>query len=678
MSDQATLKGWTIIPKPQTVQHKAGVSLLPMCGRVNEPRAFGDERQVLATQLADDIRAVTGLEWDIATGDRWPGFITLTTLDDLHARPSGAYTLDITKDGVTVRGADFEGVRNGVQTLRQLIRQCGAALPCLHIEDQPAFETRGYYLDVTRGRVPTLDWLKTWADKLCLYKYNQLQLYVEHTFRFDGMSETWRGSSPLTPRDILAFDDYCAERGIELVPSVSTFGHLYMALRTQSLRDLGEFPESADEPFGFIDRMRHHTLNISDDRAFALSTKLIDDYLQLFRSDKFNICADETFDLGKGRSKPLAGRIGVAAMYADYVTRLCRHLEIQGKQPMMWGDIALEHPEILERLPETVTLLNWQYDPQVDDGKIRTVAESGATQIVCPAVWCWNALLPRIDDAWSNITRMARYGTQYGAQGMLVTDWGDLGHVNDPRMAIPGMIIGAQESWNPGRIPDETDMLRRISRLEYRDTSGELLDILTHASHAASFEWNHLITWLELDDGRGGVNTGVLQTIPGLLPEDERPDDVVRALQDGSRAPSLAESRRMLIRYLKHHVTLGETADHLLQTSARRISAIAATSGPWTNGDAAAFRVAIEGQRLLNRVGLRLASETGVIGTVQPGEAIQHDDAANLAEALEIWMEAYAAQWGMTSRDSELHRLRETVFRVTDHLRSANRVQSVL
>lgn len=410
MSDQATLKGWTIIPMPQTMQHKAGIALLPMCGRINEARAVGDDRHILAVQLIDDIHAATGLEWDIATGDRWPGFITLTTFDEPHAHPSGAYTLDVTPDGVTVAGVDFEGVRNGVQTLRQLIRQCGAALPCLHIEDRPAFETRGYYLDVTRGRVPTLDWLKHWADKLCLYKYNQLQLYIEHTFAFDSMSETWRGSSPLTPRDILEFDDYCAERGIELVPSVSTFGHLYMALRTQSLRDLGEFPETADEPFGFIDRMRHHTLNIGDDRAFALSCRLIDDYLQLFRSDKFNICADETFDLGKGRSKPLADHIGVAAMYADYVTRLCRHLEARGRRPMMWGDIALEHPEILDRLPETVTLLNWQYDPQVTDEKIRTVAESGAKQIVCPAVWCWNALLPRIDDAWSNITRMARYG----------------------------------------------------------------------------------------------------------------------------------------------------------------------------------------------------------------------------------------------------------------------------
>lgn len=65
-------------------------------------------------------------------------------------------------------------------------------------------------------------------------------------------------------------------------------------------------------------------------------------------------------------------------------------------------------------------------------------------------------------------------------------------------------------------------------------------------------------------------------------------------------------------------------------------------------------------------------------GTLQSGEAIQHGDAANLAEALEIWMETYAAQWSMASRDSELQRLQEVVFRVADHLRSASRVQSVL
>ncbi|MBT1181593.1 family 20 glycosylhydrolase [Bifidobacterium sp. CP2] len=672
MNDQTTTTTWTIIPEPRTMRLMDGTLLLPMLGRINESRDIGDDRTILAAQLVDDIRETTGLDWDVATGDRWPGAISLTIGGDAAdgTRRPGAYTLDVTPDGVTVAGADFEGVRNGVQTLRQLIRQCGAALPCLRIEDEPAFETRGYYLDVTRGRVPTLDWLKTWADKLCLYRYNQLQLYVEHTFAFDGMSETWRGSSPLTPKDILEFDGYCAERGIELVPSVSTFGHLYMALRTQGLRDLGEFPEDADEPFGFIDRMRHHTLNISDDRAFDLSCRLIDDYLQLFRSDKFNICADETFDLGKGRSKPLAERIGVAAMYADYVTRLCRHLETQGKQPMMWGDIALEHPEILERLPETVTLLNWQYDPQVDDGKIRAVAESGATQIVCPAVWCWNALLPRLDDAWNNIVRMARYGEQYHAQGMLVTDWGDFGHVNDPRMAIPGMIVGAQEAWAPGRVADKGEMLRRISHVEYHDAGGALPDILDGAGHAAAFAWGHLIAWLELDDGHGGVAADVLQAIPGLLSQDERPDVETLALRDDGPTPSPAAARRMLMRCLTRRLASTDAADRTLRDLARRIAATAASAGPRLAGDAAAFRIAIEGQRLLNRIGLHLAAEAGTLDGPWADAAARRDDATRLAGELEVWMEAYAAQWRTVSRESELRRLQDVVYAIAGHLRS--------
>lgn len=30
---------------------------------------------------------------------------------------------------------------------------------------------------------------------------------------------------------------------------------------------------------------------------------MLHEYMQLFRSDKFNFCADETFDLGKGRNQ---------------------------------------------------------------------------------------------------------------------------------------------------------------------------------------------------------------------------------------------------------------------------------------------------------------------------------------------------------------------------------------
>ena len=662
---------WVIIPEPNSMTVGEGVVSLPYAGRVNESIAIGDGDYLLAHQLVADIRSTTGLDWDVATGDMWPGFISLHIADSdasEEAGTPGAYTLTIDIDGIAITGCDFEGVRNGVQTLRQLIRQNGAVLPVLQIEDAPAYRIRGYYLDATRGRVPTLAWLKQWADKLCLYKYNQLQLYIEHTFAFDDMSETWRGSSPLTPADILEFDQYCANLGIELVPSVSTFGHQYVAMRTQELRELGEFPEDADRPFSFIERMRHHTLNVADDRAFAFSTQLVDSYLQLFRTKRFNICADETFDLGKGQSKQEAQRVGVATLYATYVGKLCEHLSQQGHEPMFWGDIAIEMPEILETLPNNVTLLNWQYDPEATDEKIQLVAKAGAKQIVCPAVWGWNALLPRIDDAWNNIARIARYGIDCGAEGMLVTDWGDFGHVNDPRMAVPGMIFGAQYAWNPAGdttesiVKDtdensaENDLLARISRVEYGDCSARFVALLRNASAQAVFTWRELVEYLELDDGAGNCNTDVAQTIPCLT---ER-------LANQGTALTLREARDRMMRNMATTIERIPQANRKLQQCMVEIAPIMAHTGK--SSIAAAVRIAMEGQLLLNRVGFALADAHGVRDAHDVDDR-QPSDYRTLARELECWCEAYAKEWAVTSQPSELHRIQETVWKAADELR---------
>lgn len=662
---------WAIIPEPNSMTVGEGVVSLPYAGRVNESIAIGDGDYLLAHQLVADIRSTTGLDWDVATGDMWPGFISLHIADSdasEEAGTPGAYTLTIDIEGIAITGCDFEGVRNGVQTLRQLIRQNGAVLPVLQIEDAPAYRIRGYYLDATRGRVPTLAWLKQWADKLCLYKYNQLQLYIEHTFAFDDMSETWRGSSPLTPADILEFDQYCANLGIELVPSVSTFGHQYVAMRTQELRELGEFPEDADRPFSFIERMRHHTLNVADDRAFAFSTQLVDSYLQLFRTKRFNICADETFDLGKGQSKQEAQRVGVATLYATYVGKLCEHLSQQGHEPMSWGDIAIEMPEILETLPNNVTLLNWQYDLEATDEKIQLVAKAGAKQIVCPAVWGWNALLPRVDDAWNNIARIARYGIDCGAEGMLVTDWGDFGHVNDPRMAVPGMILGAQYAWNPAGdtaesiVKDtdensaENDLLARISRVEYGDCSARFVALLRSASAQAVFTWRELVEYLELDDGAGNCNTDVAQTIPCLT---ER-------LANQETALTLRDARDRMMRNMATTIERIPQADRKLQQCMVEIAPIMAHTGK--PGIAAAVRIAMEGQLLLNRVGFALADAHGVRDAHDVDDR-QPSDYRTLARELECWCEAYAKEWTVTSQPSELHRIQETVWKAADELR---------
>ncbi|KAB7788756.1 beta-N-acetylhexosaminidase [Bifidobacterium cebidarum] len=666
-------KEFELIPEPRTIDISLNAAvILPYMGRIVENAGDADIANVWAGQVADDIESATGLRWDVAKGERWQSFITLAIASDDALGPD-EYRLTIAHDGITVIGGDAAGLRDGIQTLRQIIRQCAPALPALTIEDKPAYQTRGYYLDVTRGRVPTLDWLKRWADKLCLYKYNQLQLYVEHTFAFDDMSETWRGASPLKPADIIAFDAYCAARGIELVPSVSTFGHLYMALRTHELRHLGEFPEQADRPYSLIERMEHHTLNITESDAFALSCTLIDGYLQLFRSRKFNICGDETFDLGKGRSKPEADRRGVAAMYADYVSRLCVHLSEQGREPMFWGDIAVEMPEILERLPQDVTLLNWLYAPDITDEKVRLVAQSGAAQYVCPAVWCWNALLPRLDWAWRNISHLAQYGQHYGAMGFLVTDWGDFGHVNDPRMAIPGMIYGSQCAWDPQWAANAThaELDRRISMVEYGDATGRFVAALRDASHQVTFSWFNIVRYLELEYGDGSLNEDVC--------------DSIRANDDGGAQGSqyaelihgsttVREARAHLLAWLKPDILRWREANAALHAAEARLGAMGARSAAY---DAGATRgetlqpvlIAVEGQRLFNELGVCLALREGVVAETEVAGALPDKFPQQVARGIEQWFETYAAVWRTVSAEAELRRIAEVIWRCADLLR---------
>lgn len=101
----------------------------------------------------------------------------------------------------------------------------------------------------------------------------------------------------------------------------------------------------------------------------------------------------------------------------------------------------------------------------------QTIASQGRRQFVCPAVRAWSRFFPDYDGAWLNTYRMAVAGLKYGAEGMVVTDWGDYGHVNDPRLSVPGLCYGAQNAWNPVAI-DACEMNHRISNLAYGDESG--------------------------------------------------------------------------------------------------------------------------------------------------------------------------------------------------------------
>ena len=105
------------------------------------------------------------------------------------------------------------------------------------------FERRGYMLDVSRDKVPTLATLKQIVDLLKVCNYNQFQLYTEHTFRYSKHEAAWKNASPLTPAEIRELDLYCRMNDIELVPNQNSFGHLERWLKLPEYNHLAAMPK---------------------------------------------------------------------------------------------------------------------------------------------------------------------------------------------------------------------------------------------------------------------------------------------------------------------------------------------------------------------------------------------------------------------------------------------------
>ena len=304
-----------------------------------------------------------------------------------------SYTLEISEGRIDISARYSTGMLYGIQTLRQLVSQLAMVLPCLKVEDKPELANRGFYHDATRGRIQTVESYKKLVDKLSYYKINQLQLYVEHSYLFRDFSEVWRDDTPLTAEDIMEIDGYCKNYGIELIPSLASFGHLDKVLKTKSFAHLCELEGSDKERFRFYDRMAHHTINMSDPASWDFIEKMLLEFIPLFTSRQFNLCGDETFDLGKGRSKAMADEIGTQRMYVDFVKKICDCLTAQGLRPMFWGDIIVGSPELLHELPKSIVCLTWGYAEQERENSAKTMDSVGAVQYLCPGVHGWRHIM---------------------------------------------------------------------------------------------------------------------------------------------------------------------------------------------------------------------------------------------------------------------------------------------
>ncbi|MFR2464469.1 MAG: family 20 glycosylhydrolase [Clostridia bacterium] len=323
----------------------------------------------------------------------------------------------------------------------------------------------------------TLETLYKFIDFMIDVKLNQLFLHVEGLkFAYASYPETWEGGTPLTGEEILLLDQYCQERCIELIPTQNCLGHMTKWLEREEFKHLAECEDGYPASWAPGGVEKPGTLAPYLKGTRELVENMTEDFLPYFSSQRYNVCLDEPYELGMGKSMQRCNEIGKDGVYLEYVLWLQELAAKHGKSLMMWGDVVKHYPDL--QVHSEVTLLEWGYDPASPFEKYcAAYQEAGLRYYVCPGTACWLSLIGRIDKMRKNQENAAENGLRYGAAGYLVTSWGDRGHWEHFPIAFPGYLYGAALSWAYSQNL-EIDLAHGLDLLLFEDKAGRVGQML--------------------------------------------------------------------------------------------------------------------------------------------------------------------------------------------------------
>ncbi len=459
-----------LIPTPREISLQTGTFQLEPGQALFVEKPVSSESDFAIRQLETELRESAGIKANrssspkghtvclgmIRPGNKISAWLRELKMELPESGREEGYLLKVEPGRILLGAYTEAGLFYGVQTLRQLIRSNRNSIPCVTITDWPALRYRGWMDDISRGPVPTVDFVKQCIRTLSEYKLNYFTLYTEHTFKLEKYPDI-APPGTFTASEIKELTDYAALYHMDIIGNFQSFGHMEKILAN---------------PFYAGLRESGNILNPADEATYRFLGDIYSEIVPAYKSPFFNINCDETQGLGEGKSRAMADSIGTDGIYAYHINRINDLMKPYGKRLMMWGDIAVNNQKIISRLPRDLVILSWGYGAAESfDEAIIPFKETGFDFMVAPGVGCWGELWPAMTNAVVNISNYVRDGAKLGAMGMMNTAWDDNGH-NLFNYNWHGLVWGAECSWNPASplIGDEANR-ERTSRLERFNTA---------------------------------------------------------------------------------------------------------------------------------------------------------------------------------------------------------------
>ena len=389
--------------------------------------------------------------------------VTAEHAKEAFEKPEEAYKIAPSAvRGLTVSAETGTGIFYGAQTVKQLVRGSGkdAVLLVPTLRDWPAMAHRGLSDDWSRGPLPNAEFLKREIRTLASYKYNIFSPYFEHTFAYASTPVAAFPGGAFTPDEARELVAYAAKYHITIIPEQEAFGHLHHVLKFEQYSSLGETPRGA-------------VLAPGDPGSLPQIGEWFGELAKVFPGPYAHIGADETDQLGLGRTRDEVTQKGLGTVYLNFLSQIHEQLAPLHKRLLFWGDIAENSPELVGTLPKDMIAVSWHYDAKPDFTKnLEPFLKSGLETWVATGVNNWNRVYPNNNEALGNIRAFVRDGQKLGAAGMLNTVWNDDGEgIFDENWF--GVLFGAAAAWQAGES-SEANFTASYGEAFHNDPTGKI------------------------------------------------------------------------------------------------------------------------------------------------------------------------------------------------------------
>lgn len=500
----------SIVPLPKKCIAKKGEFVITPSTRI-----FTDDTSKVslaaAGALNDRLEQAAGFTLRVSRGKSSKGNISCRTSSAFGN--NSAYRLSVKPAAIEITAGGPQGIFYAMQTLRQLLppqiesqsvadKDLKWAVPCVEIEDAPAFAYRGLMLDVSRHFIP-VDEVKRQIDLMAFHKLNvlhwhltddqgwriEIKKYPRLTSKGGVREKTVKGymwdkdrswnlekhGGFYTREQIKEIVDYASSKLIEVIPEIEMPGHSVAALSAYPVLSCSGGPFEVEGRWGVF-----NDIYCTKDTTFRFLENVLDEIVEMFPSRYIHIGGDEAPRVrwkNCVHCQETMAREGLeseAELQTYFINRIEKYLAGKGRRIIGWD-------EILEGgIPNRATVMSWRGEK----GGI-TAAKAGYEVIMTPNTHMYfNSIqekpqrypfgnnsrllvLKKVYDYHPVPSSLTPAESKYikGVQANLWTEY-IKGRQQIDYMLYPRMAALAEVAWSEEKQKDFSDFCNRMKDIE--------------------------------------------------------------------------------------------------------------------------------------------------------------------------------------------------------------------